>query len=140
MHGPWGHKEEYTAEFAKKTDPRGEQRNPIMASMLKSVDESLGRVMAKLDELGLTENTLFIFYSDNGGNVHSNREDDRKIANLSEKHPKMAAIREWRKWAGGEGPTNNAPLREGKAAHLRGRSTCAVDGAVARHDQTGHDR
>ncbi|MCM2370533.1 sulfatase [Aporhodopirellula aestuarii] len=120
VHGPWGHKEEYTAEFAKKTDPRGEQRNPIMASMLKSVDESLGRVMAKLDELGLTENTLFIFYSDNGGNVHSNREDDRKIANLRENHPKLAAIRDWRKWAGGEGPTNNAPLREGKARIYEG--------------------
>ncbi|MCB9941784.1 MAG: sulfatase [Planctomycetaceae bacterium] len=120
VHGPWGHKEEYTTEFAKKSDPRGQQRNPIMASMLKSVDESLGRVMAKLDELGLTENTLFIFYSDNGGNVHSNREDDRKIANLSENHPKMAAIREWRKWAGGEGPTNNAPLREGKARIYEG--------------------
>ncbi|SVA62417.1 uncharacterized protein METZ01_LOCUS115271, partial [marine metagenome] len=44
VHGPWGHKEEYTKEFAKKKDPRGEQRNPIMASMLKSIDQSLGRV------------------------------------------------------------------------------------------------
>ena len=120
VHGPWGHKEHYTAEFAKKTDPRGEQRNPIMASMLKSVDESLGRLLDKLDELGLSRNTLFIFYSDNGGNVHSNREDDRKIANLSENHPKMAAIRDWRKWAGSEGPTNNAPLREGKARIYEG--------------------
>lgn len=120
VHGPWGHKEAYTAEFAKKTDPRGEQRNPIMASMLKSVDESLGRLMDKLDELGLSENTLFVFYSDNGGNVHSNREDDRKVANLSKNHPKRAAIEEWRKWAGGEGPTNNAPLREGKARIYEG--------------------
>ena len=120
VHGPWGHKEAYTAEFAKKRDPRGEQRNPIMASMLKSVDESLGRLMDKLDELGLSENTLFVFYSDNGGNVHSNREDDHKIANLPENHPKNAAIREWRKWAGGEGPTNNAPLREGKARIYEG--------------------
>ena len=71
VHGPWGHKEEYTKQFAEKTDPRGQQRNPIMASMLKSVDESLGRVIDKLDELGLTDNTLFIFYSDNGGNTHS---------------------------------------------------------------------
>jgi arylsulfatase A-like enzyme len=120
VHGPWGHKEEYTAEFAKKTDPRGEQRNPIMASMLKSVDESLGRLMDKLDELGLSENTLFVFYSDNGGNVHSNRDDDPKVMNLSGNHPKKAAIQEWRKWAGGEGPTNNAPLREGKARIYEG--------------------
>ena len=52
VHGPWGHKEEYTKQFAAKTDPRGQQKNPIMASMLKSVDESLGRVLDKLDELG----------------------------------------------------------------------------------------
>ena len=69
VHGPWGHKEEYTAKFAKKKDPRGEQRNPIMASMLKSLDESLERILAKLDELGLTRNTIFIFYSENGGNA-----------------------------------------------------------------------
>ena len=43
VHGPWGHKEKYTREYAAKSDPRGYQRNPIMASMLKSVDESLGR-------------------------------------------------------------------------------------------------
>ena len=44
VHGPWGHKEEYTKAFASKKDPRGKQGNPIMASMLKSVDESLGRM------------------------------------------------------------------------------------------------
>lgn len=120
VHGPWGHKEEYTREFAKKTDPRGEQRNPIMASMLKSVDESLGRVLDTLDELGLSDDTLFIFYSDNGGNVHSNAKGDHKITKIKPGHPKYAAIEEWRKWAGPEGPTNNAPLREGKARIYEG--------------------
>lgn len=120
VHGPWGHKEEYTAEFAKKTDPRGKQRNPIMASMLKSVDESLGRLMDRLDELGLTDNTLFIFYSDNGGNVHSRTYDDRKIANVKKGHPQFEMIQDWRKWAGGEPPTNNAPLREGKGRIYEG--------------------
>ena len=115
VHGPWGHKEEYTQEFAKKTDPRGEQRNPIMASMLKSVDQSLGRVLAKIDELGLAKNTIFIFYSDNGGNVHSNLPGDQKIAKIKPGHPRYPQIEDWRKWAGPEPPTNNAPLREGKA-------------------------
>ena len=45
VHGPWGHKEEITAEMAKRTDPTGRQDNPVMASMLKSVDESLGRIL-----------------------------------------------------------------------------------------------
>ena len=118
VHGPWGHKVEYTAEFAKKTDPRGQQRNPIMASMLKSVDESLGRVLNKLDELGLTDNTLFIFYSDNGGNTHSNVPGDPKTMRAEKARNEM--IMDWRKWAGPEPPTNNAPLREGKGRIYEG--------------------
>ena len=51
VHGPWGHKPEFTAEFAKKTDPRGAQRNPIMASMLRSVDECFGRILDELEAL-----------------------------------------------------------------------------------------
>ena len=35
--------------------------------MIASVDESVGRVVATLDELGLADNTLVIFSSDNGG-------------------------------------------------------------------------
>jgi arylsulfatase A-like enzyme len=120
VHGPWGHKEAYTARFAKKKDPRGEQRNPIMASMLQSIDESLGRILAKLDELGLTNNTLFIFYSDNGGNVHSNVPGDHKIAKIKPGHPRYPQIEDWPKWAGPEPPTNNAPLREGKARIYEG--------------------
>lgn len=120
VHGPWGHKESYTAELAKRTDPSGRQRNPIMASMLKSVDESLGRVLDKLDQLGLAENTLFIFYSDNGGNTHSNTPEDAKIANIGPGHPRYAFLQDWRKWAGDQPPTNNAPLREGKGRIYEG--------------------
>ncbi len=120
VHGPWQHKEEYTAQFAKKTDPRGEQRNPVMASMLKNVDESLGRVLAKLDELELTDNTLFIFYSDNGGNAHSWGADDPKIQNIRPTHPLHQTIQSYKKWAGPEPPTNNAPLREGKGRIYEG--------------------
>jgi len=43
------------------------QDNPAYAGMVKSVDESIGRVLNKLDELGVTENTAVIFMSDNGG-------------------------------------------------------------------------
>lgn len=118
VHGPWGHQEAYTAEFAKKTDPRGQQRNPIMASMLKSVDESLGRVLDKLDEFGLAENTLFIFYSDNGGNTHSNVPGATKTQRAEQAGNPM--LRDWRKWAGPEPPTNNAPLREGKGRIYEG--------------------
>ncbi len=120
VHGPWGHKEEYTAQFAKKTDPRGKQHNPIMASMLKSIDGSLGRVLDKLDELQLTENTVFIFYSDNGGNVHSNVPGTAKTARVERSRPERIA--EWRRWAGNHPPTSNAPLRSGKGSLYEGGS------------------
>ena len=112
VHGPWGHKEEITKRYVDRKDPRGEQDNPIMASMLKSVDESLGRVLDRLDKLGLTENTIFIFFSDNGGNVHSNTETDQKRA--PEGSRRWTLQQDWRKWAGHSSPTNNAPLRLGK--------------------------
>jgi arylsulfatase A-like enzyme len=120
VHGPWGHKEEYTKRFAEKTDPRGHQHNPIMASMLKSVDESLGRVINKLDELGLADNTLFIFYSDNGGNTHSNVPGSRQIQNIKPGHPRWEFVQDWKRWAGDQPPTNNAPLREGKGRIYEG--------------------
>ncbi len=43
------------------------QDNPEYAAMVSSVDESVGRVMAKLDQLGVSQDTIVIFMSDNGG-------------------------------------------------------------------------
>ncbi|KAA5541561.1 sulfatase [Roseiconus nitratireducens] len=120
VHGPWQHKEAYTAQFAEKSDPSGRQKNPVMASMLRNVDESLGRVLDRLDALGLTDRTLFIFYSDNGGNTHSWTADDRKLRNVTPKHSLYETINSYRKWAGDQPPTNNAPLREGKGRIYEG--------------------
>lgn len=53
--------------------PRGtvkikqKQDNVQFAAMVETMDESMGRVMNKLKELGLTDNTIVIFASDNGG-------------------------------------------------------------------------
>ena len=45
--------------------------NPVYAAMIQTLDDTVGRLMAKLDELKLAENTLVIFTSDNGGlHVH----------------------------------------------------------------------
>lgn len=43
------------------------QAHPVYAAMLESLDTSIGRLLASLDQLGLRENTLLIFTSDNGG-------------------------------------------------------------------------
>lgn len=39
----------------------------VYAAMIRSLDRGVGRVMEALDEHGLTDNTLVIFTSDNGG-------------------------------------------------------------------------
>jgi arylsulfatase A-like enzyme len=41
--------------------------NPTYAAMIRTLDDSVGRILAKLDALGLTERTLVVFMSDNGG-------------------------------------------------------------------------
>lgn len=45
----------------------GTQNNPLYAAMLESLDDSVGRVLQRLDELKLAERTLVLFTSDNGG-------------------------------------------------------------------------
>jgi len=61
------------------------QDHAVYAGMVQSLDESVGRLMNRLAELGLDERTLVIFTSDNGG------------LSTSEGHP-----------------TSNLPLRGGK--------------------------
>lgn len=41
--------------------------NPVYAAMIETLDASVGRLLAKLDELKLADRTLVVFTSDNGG-------------------------------------------------------------------------
>ena len=41
--------------------------NPTYAAMIATLDDCVGRVLAKLDALGLAERTIVVFTSDNGG-------------------------------------------------------------------------
>ncbi|AHM61172.1 sulfatase [Flammeovirgaceae bacterium 311] len=43
--------------------------NAIYAAMIEHLDRSVGSVLKKLKETGLSENTVVVFYSDNGGLV-----------------------------------------------------------------------
>lgn len=43
------------------------QDHAVYAGMVEAMDQAVGKVVAKLDELDLTENTLVIMTSDNGG-------------------------------------------------------------------------
>ena len=68
--------EPYKSEYRVLPDQtvkiKQRQDNPQFAAMVESMDESLGRVMAKLEELGLAEDTIIFFTSDNGGMAAAN--------------------------------------------------------------------
>lgn len=66
VHTPIQAKPDYIAAWEKKR-PQGTHWNPTYAAMIQSVDESVGRIVARLEELKLTDNTIIIFSSDNGG-------------------------------------------------------------------------
>jgi arylsulfatase A-like enzyme len=61
------------------------QEHAVYAGMVEAMDLAVGKVLAKLDELGLAQNTLVLFTSDNGG---------------------LSTSEGW--------PTSNLPLRGGK--------------------------
>ena len=77
VHTPLMGKSNVVAKYEAKADPKNPQHNPKYAALVESVDDSVGRLLAKLDELGLADNTVIVFTSDNGGlilnQVTSNR-------------------------------------------------------------------
>ena len=56
-----------TKRHLKKTAHIEYGGRAVYGAMVAAMDEGIGRVNAKLEELGVAENTLVIFYSDNGG-------------------------------------------------------------------------
>ncbi len=60
-------KDEPWMKFEKGWKRRTVQDNPVYAAMIENMDENIGRLLNKIDSLGLTENTIIIFTSDNGG-------------------------------------------------------------------------
>jgi arylsulfatase A-like enzyme len=66
IHGPI----QTTQELANKYEAKGGDDlhdNAKYAGMIESVDTNIGRLIAKLNELNLTDNTFILFTSDNGG-------------------------------------------------------------------------
>jgi arylsulfatase A-like enzyme len=66
VHKPFEAKEEYLKHFAAKK-PSPHQKSPMAGAMIKSLDDSVGKIMAALDRHALANNTLVVFTSDNGG-------------------------------------------------------------------------
>jgi len=66
VHTPIQAKKDIIEKYKKK---KGDDvhNNPTYAAMIESMDQSVGAVCDKLDELGLSDNTVVFFFSDNGG-------------------------------------------------------------------------
>jgi len=92
-HVPIEGKPELVEKFNSKIKKGMHHSNPGYAAMVYSLDENVGRILAKIDELGQTSNTLLIFISDNGG--FTNRWENQVV-------------------------TSNYPLRSGKGALYEG--------------------
>ena len=66
VHTPIQSKEVYREKYLNKTSDNHHNR-PDYAAMIHSLDENVGKILNKIDELNLSEKTLIIFTSDNGG-------------------------------------------------------------------------
>jgi arylsulfatase A-like enzyme len=66
VHSPFHAKKELVGKYEAK-QPGKLHHDVTMATMIQAVDDGIGRIRATLDELGLGDNTIVIFFSDNGG-------------------------------------------------------------------------
>lgn len=98
VHTPIHAKADYVKAWEKKA-AKGTHWNPTYAAMIQSLDDSIGRIVARLEELRLTDNTVVIFSSDNGG-VGGYQTTEAPSAK--------------------KGNTDNAPLRGGKGTLYEG--------------------
>jgi arylsulfatase A len=57
------------------------QQNPTYAAMLQSVDTNVGKLIDALEELGVTQNTIIVFTSDNGGSCMPGPPNSRPTSN-----------------------------------------------------------
>ena len=96
VHLPLEAPDELVAGAAARAQPTDRLYNPTYVGMVESVDRNFGRLMDRLEALGLADNTLVIFTSDNGGLQQIYNKSDSILA------------------------TTNAPLRDEKGSIYEG--------------------
>src|SRR6185369_1749144 len=69
VHLPVQGKRDLVSKYRERLQPELMQTNAGYAAMVESLDDAVGQVRRKLDELKLTDHTIVIFASDNGGRV-----------------------------------------------------------------------
>jgi arylsulfatase A-like enzyme len=112
VHTPWNAKQDLIQKYIAKADLMNPQRNPVYAAMVQSLDEAVGRVVRGIEDAGVAEHTMIVFFSDNGG-VHWGSAEEPSML-----HADFQAVP----------ATSNAPLRGGKATLYEGgtREPCIV--------------
>ena len=95
VHIPLKSSAELVAKYQKKPNTERGVNHPVYAAVLEEVDRSVGRLMQSLEDMGIAEDTVVVFFSDNGG-MYRNYLD------------------------GGEPVTSNAPLRGEKGTIYEG--------------------
>ena len=100
VHAPFDAKKSLIQKYRSQVDPKDPQRSPTYAAMIESMDDAVGTLIDTLDRLGIADNTIIVFASDNGGNMYNEVD--------------------------GTTPTSNAPLRGGKASMYEGGVRCPL--------------
>jgi hypothetical protein len=101
VHSPWNARADYIEHFKAKADPKNPQHNALYAAMVKSLDDGVGRILQAIDDAGIADNTIIVFYSDNGGYAYPpGRTDPEGYSDIP--------------------ATSNLPLRSGKASLYEG--------------------
>ncbi|MDW7695582.1 sulfatase [Flammeovirgaceae bacterium SG7u.111] len=67
IHDPLTESSETIAKYEKKAGAGEEKNNPTIGAVIEILDNSVGQIVQKVEELGLEEHTMIVFFSDNGG-------------------------------------------------------------------------
>ena len=67
IHSPVLGKKKLVDKYRNKAGADLPQNNPVIATMIEDLDNSVGTLLQKLDELKIADKTIVIFFSDNGG-------------------------------------------------------------------------
>jgi arylsulfatase A-like enzyme len=74
-HGPLQASEKYLERFKDIKDPK----RRAYAAMVSAVDDGVGRLLTKLRELGIEDQTLVFYLSDNGGPTQDNASNNQPL-------------------------------------------------------------
>lgn len=75
VHGPWKPSKRFATEqeWNERIEANGDLRQTVYPAMVRELDWHIGEVVNELERLGLTENTIIFFTSDNGPWLTNNK-------------------------------------------------------------------